>query len=127
MGYGIGDRDNYKNDTSGQKKDLVVLSAQYVNFVNVLDKHGANVLPAHTHHDLAIETKHNKVLPFGSTYNHNRLELEVLREYINEMLAKRFIISFKSPLRASVLLTKKNDGGLHMCVDFQRLNAIIKK
>ena len=43
------------------------------------------------------------------------------------MLEKRFIVSFKSPSRAFVLFTKKNDRGLHLCVDFCSLNAITKK
>ena len=109
----------YEDDAGGKKKkDLVVFPAQYANFADVFDKRGADVLPAHTHHDLAIETEDNKVLSFGPTYNHSRLKLEVLREYINEMLAKGFIVPSKSLSGAPVLFTKKNDGGLRMCVDF---------
>ena len=54
-------------------------------------------------------------------------KLEVLREYINEMLARGFIVPPKSPSGAPVLFTKKSDGGLRLCVDFRGLNAITKK
>ena len=102
----------------GKDEEPVFLPAQYSDFADVFDKRGADVLPQHTQHDLAIETEDNKVPPFGPTYDHSRLELEVLREYIDEMLAKGFIVPSKSPLGAPVLFTKKSDGGLRMCVDF---------
>ena len=106
---------------------LVLLPAQHTDFMDVFNKHGANILPQHTQHDFVIETEDNKVPSFGSIYDHSRLELKVLRKYIDKMLAKKLIVPFKSPLEAPVLFTKKIDGGLHMCVDFWGLNAIIKK
>ena len=51
----------------------------------------------------------------------------MLCEYVNEMLAKRFIITFKSPLGTSVLFTNKKNGGLRLCVDYRGLNVITKK
>ena len=103
------------DDVEGKKAaDPVILPAKYANFADVFDKAQADVLPEHTQHDLAIETEDNKVPPFGPTYDHSRLELKVLREYIDKMLAKRFIISLKSPSRAPVLFTKKSEGGLCM-------------
>ena len=76
------------------------------------------MLPNHTQHDLAIEIEENKILPFSLTNDHNRLELKVFCEYIDKMLAKRFIVLLKAPSGTPVLFTKKNDGGLQMCVDF---------
>ena len=112
----------------GPKVDkLLVLPAQYADYADVFDKQRADVLPEHSQHNLAIETEDNKIPPFGPTYDHSRLELDVLREYISDMLAKGFICPLKSPSRAPVLFTKKSDGGLRMCVDFRGLNAITKK
>ena len=112
----------------GPKVDKpLVLPAQYADYADVFNKQRADVLPEHSQHDLAIETEDNKIPPFGPTYDHSRLELDVLREYINDMLAKRFICPSKSPSGAPVLFTKKSDGGLRMCVDFRGLNAITKK
>lgn len=51
----------------------------------------------------------------------------MLREYINNILEKKFIIPSKSLSEASVLFTKKSDGGLYFCIDFCSLNAIMKK
>ena len=96
----------------------LVLPAQYADYADVFDKQRADVLPEHSQHNLAIETEDNKMLHFGPMYDHSRLELNVLREYINDMLAKGFICPSKSPSRAPVLFTKKSNGGLRMCVDF---------
>ena len=112
----------------GPKVDKpVVLLAQYANYADVFDKQRVDVLSEHSQHNLAIETEDNKVLSFGPTYDHDRLKLDVLRKYINDMLAKEFIYPLKSPLEAPVLFTKKSDRGLRTCVDFQGLNAITKK
>ena len=107
-------------DKVKKEKELepVVFSAKYSNFVDVFNKAGAEILPEHTQHHLVIKTKNNQILSFSPIYDHSRLELEVLHEYIDEMLAKRFIVLSKSPLRAPILFTKKSDGGLRMCVDF---------
>ena len=112
---------------NGAVSEFIVLLSQYADFANVFDKACADELPDRTQHDLAIEIENNEFLFFGPIYDHSRLELEALREYINEMLAKKFIRFFKSLSRAPVLFTKKNNGGLRMCVDFCGLNAIIKK
>ena len=88
-----------------ERVDPVTFPPKYTDFANVFDKHCANILAEHSQHDLAIKIKRDKVPLFGTTYNHSKPELEVLCEYINEMLEKRFI-------GAQVLFTKKTDGGL---------------
>ena len=106
---------------------LVVLPAQYANFADMFDMQRADMLPKHFQYSLAMETEDNKIPTFGPIYDHSRLELEVLHKYINDVLAKRFICLLKSPSKPLVLFTKKSDKRLHVCVDFQRLNAITMK
>ncbi len=55
------------------------------------------------------------------------MELEVLREYIADNLAKRFIQPSSSLARAPVLFIKKGDDSLRFCVDYRGLNLIIQK
>ena len=104
-----------------------MLWSQYADFANVFDNARTDELPDCTQYDLAIEIEDDKFSPFGPTYDHSRLKLEALHEYINEMLAKRFIRPFKSLSKAPIFFTKKNNGGLRMCVHFCSLNAITKK
>ena len=113
------------------RKDLgpsqVVLPKKYLDFSNVFDKAQADVLPQHNQHNLAIELEADKQPSFGPIYDLSRSELDVLREYVNEMLAKVFITLSKSPSEAPVLFTNKKNGDLHLCVDYRGLNAITKK
>ena len=109
------------------KPSNVVLPKKYFDFADVFDKAKANVLPAHSRHDLAIETEDDKVPLFEPVYDHFKLELDVLHEYIRDMCAKGFIIPFKSSFGAPIFFTKKKDGRLRLCVDFWGLNVITKK
>ncbi|MBW0503887.1 hypothetical protein O181_043602 [Austropuccinia psidii MF-1] len=50
-----------------------------------------------------------------------------LRAYISENVEKGFIQQSSSSTRAPVLFVKKKDGGLCLCVDYRKLNAVTRK
>jgi hypothetical protein len=54
-------------------------------------------------------------------------ELIVLKEFLEENLAKGFIRESKSLAGAPILFALKKDGSLRLCVDYQGLNAITIK
>ena len=54
-------------------------------------------------------------------------ELLVLKEYIEENLAKGFIRHSSPPAGAPVLFVKKADGSLRFCVDYRGLNEMTIK
>ena len=115
------------NNDGEQSTAKVTLPVEYKDFADVFSKQNADILPEHSMHDLAIETEEGKQSLFGSVYNHLAIELQTLRKYINDMLAKSFIEPSKSPFGAPVLFTKKKDGGLRLYVDYRGLNAITLK
>jgi hypothetical protein len=45
-------------------------------------------------------------------------ELVVLKEFLEENLAKRFIRESKSPAGAPILFASKKDSSLRLCVDY---------
>ena len=55
------------------------------------------------------------------------LELIELKRKIEELLESGFIRPSASPWGAPVLLVKKKDGGMHLCVDYRQLNKVTIK
>ena len=101
---------------------------EYRDLAEAFSKDKAHNLPPHRgslDHHIPLEPGSKPI--FGPIYNLSETELQVLKEYINENLRKRFIRPSTSPFGAPVLFTKKSDGSLHLCVDYHALNqATIK-
>jgi hypothetical protein len=115
-------------DTSDPKEPKEVkLPQTLATYADVFEKKNADRLPEHRSYDLAIELLPGKQPPFGPIYGLATPELKVLREYIDEHLAKGFIRPSKSPAGAPILFVKKKDGSLRLCVDYRGLNAVTKK
>ncbi|XP_052117673.1 uncharacterized protein LOC107489254 [Arachis duranensis] len=55
------------------------------------------------------------------------IELAELKTQLEELLNKRFIRPSVSPWGAPVLLVKKKDGGMRLCVDYRQLNKVTVK
>ena len=91
----------------------------------MFSKEKAHKLPEHGPYDHAIETEGN--IPFGSIYNLSLSELNALGEYLDEQLAKGYIVQSNSSAGAPILFAKKKDGGLRLCVDYRGLNAVTIK
>ena len=84
-------------------------------------------MPKYNEADLSIDFEGFSRLPFGSIYNFSTEELRVLRAYIDENLERGFIRPWSSPAKVSILLSKKKDSDLRLCVDYRSLNRITTK
>ena len=103
------------------------LPVQYKEYEDIFEKKNADILPQHRPYDCGIDLQEGTQPPFGPIYSLSQNELAVLREYIDENLAKNFIRHSKSPAGAPILFVKKKDGSLRMCVDYRGLNKITIK
>ena len=75
-------------------------------------------------HNTGRRTVHGPSPPFGPIYGLSEPELEALRGYIDENLARGSIRHSKSPTGAPILFLKKKDGLLRLCVDYRGLNRV---
>jgi hypothetical protein len=60
-------------------------------------------------------------------YNMSPLELRELKTHLEELLQKHFIRPSVSPWGAPVLLVKKKDGTMRLCIDYRQLNKVTIK
>ena len=94
----------------------------YHEFLPLFKKAVAEILPPHRSYDHKVPLKEGFYPPFGSLYSLSKLELQALRQWIDENLSKGFIRASSSPAGAPILFVKKKGGSLRLCVDYRGLN-----
>ena len=105
-------------------------SIDYYNYANVFDRSQTNILPSHRfyNHKLKFVEEINKNALFKSRiYSISKHKFEQVKKYLNEHLKKGFIVSNYASFASFVLFAEKSNEELRFCVDYKKLNAIIKR
>ncbi len=102
------------------------LSICYADYVDVFSTEEADHLSQYKTSDHAIDLKDNES-SYDSLYNLFATELQTLRTYLNDALAKRWIQHSISSAETFVLFMSKKDEELHLCVDYHELNKFTIK
>ncbi len=84
-----------------------------------------NKLLLHENHDHAIEITAKS--SYESLYNLSNTKLMILRQYLNDVLAKEWIKHFVSSTDASILFILKKNNSFYLCVNYWDLNKITVK
>ncbi|MBW0563681.1 hypothetical protein O181_103396, partial [Austropuccinia psidii MF-1] len=105
---------------------MKVVPTVYHQYLDVFYKVKAEKLPPHCACDHHIELE-GSLPPVGVIYSLLNQESDTLRAYISENLEKGFIRPSSSSTGAPVLFVKKKYGGLRLCVDYRKLNAVTRK
>ena len=95
---------------------------EYHDFLPMFSEIAAQELPLHWPYDPSMLLKDGFNPPFGPIYSLSQVELEALREWLEDNLSKEFIRSSSSPAGAPILFVEKPGGSLRLCVDYYRLN-----
>ncbi|MBW0520243.1 hypothetical protein O181_059958 [Austropuccinia psidii MF-1] len=105
---------------------LKVVPSVYHQYLNVFSTVKAEKPPPHhaCHDHIELE---GSLPPVEVIYSLSKQESDTLRAYISENVEKGFIKTSSSSTGAPVLFVKKKDGGLHLCVDYHKLNAVTRK
>ena len=106
------------------------LFINYYNYANVFNKSQTNILFSYRfyNHKLKFAEGANKNILFKNRIylilNHT---FEQIKKYLNEHLKKGFIILNYVLFVSFVLFVEKSNGELRFCVNYRKLNAIIKR
>ncbi len=116
------------DETTQNLEDIKVkLSSKYQDFLDVFDRVQADKLSSHHSYDHKIELTSDVTSSRCQAYWMSLYKLQKVKKYLNENLFKEFITSSKASYFSSVLFILKANEDLWFCVDYQKLNAIIKR
>ncbi len=106
-----------------------VMLSKYHDFLNVFFKEKVDILSSHRKHNHRIKLEKNHELDheYVSLYNLLKDELLQMKKYFKEHLNKKFIESSTASYDSSILFAEKSNDELRFCVDYKKLNVIIKK
>ncbi|MBW0582393.1 hypothetical protein O181_122108 [Austropuccinia psidii MF-1] len=105
---------------------IKVVPSAHHQYLDVFYKVKAEKLPHHFACDYHIELE-GSLPPVGVIYSLSNQQSDTLRAYISENIEKGFIWPSSSSTGANLLFVKKKDGGLRLCVDNHKLNAVTRK
>ncbi|MBW0480996.1 hypothetical protein O181_020711 [Austropuccinia psidii MF-1] len=105
---------------------MKVIPSVYHRYLDVFSKVKAEELPPHHTCDNHIDLE-GSLPPVGVIYSLSNQESDTLRAYISENVEKGLIWPSSSSTGAPVFFSKKKDGGLRLCVDYCKLNAVTRK
>ncbi|GAU51456.1 hypothetical protein TSUD_413530 [Trifolium subterraneum] len=86
-----------------------------------------NSLPPEREIEFSIDLVPGSQLISVAPYRMSPLELRELKSQLEELLQKHFIRPSVSPWGAPVLLVKKKDGTMRLCIDYRQLNKVTIK
>ncbi len=106
------------------KKKLLIV---YHDFLNVFDKEKTTQLFLHWSYDHKIELEEESQFYRSRLYSMSSHKLQKIKEYLEENLKKKFITLSKASFASSILFVEKKDDSLRFCMNYWKLNALIKR
>ncbi len=103
------------------------LSIVYHDFLNVFNREKITQLSSHQSYDHKIELEDESQLSRSRLYLILSYKLQKIKEYLEENLKKKFITLSKASFASSILFVEKKDDSLRFCVNYWKLNALIKR
>jgi len=103
------------------------LSIVYHDFLNVFDRKKTTQLLLHQSYDHKIKLEDESQSSRSRLYFMLSYKLQKIKKYLEENLKKKFITLSKAFFASSILFIKKKDNSLCFCMNYQKLNALIKK
>jgi len=103
------------------------LSLKYHDYLNVFDRAMTDQLSSHHFYDHKIELIDEKTSSRSHLYHMFDYKLQKMKKYLIKHLNKDFILSSSASYASLILFIEKKDDSLRFCVDYRKLNALIKR
>jgi len=108
------------------KQVKIKLLSEYHDYLDMFNQTMINQLSSHHFYDHKIELIDEKMFSRSRLYQMFNHKLQKIKKYLIKHLNKEFIFfSFVSYI-SLILFTEKKDESLCFCVDYRKLNALIK-
>ncbi len=103
------------------------LSSKYHDYLDVFDRAMTDQLFSHRFYDHKIELTGEKTSSRSRLYHMSDYKLQKMKNYLIEHLNKNFISFSLISYASFILFVEKKDDSLRFCVDYRKLNALIKR
>ncbi len=118
---------NEKTSVMSLNKLKKKLSIIYHDFLNVFDRKKITQLLLHWSYNHKIKLKDESQSSRNWLYLMLSHKLQKIKKYLKENLKKKFITLSKALFASLILFVKKKDDSLRFCVNYRKLNALIKR
>ncbi len=102
------------------------LSLKYHDYLNVFDRAMTDQLFSHQLYNHKIELIDKKTSSQSCLYHMFDYKLQKMKNYLIKHLNKSFISSNLILYASLILFIEKKNDSLHFCVNYRKLNALIK-
>ncbi len=103
------------------------LSSKYHDYLDVFDRAMTDQLFSHRLYDHKIELIDERTSSQSRLYHMSDYKLQKMKNYLIKHLNKDFISSSSASYASLILFVEKKDDSLRFCVDYRKLNALIKR
>ncbi len=105
----------------------IKLLSEYHDYLDVFDQAMINQLSSHCIYDHKIELINEKTSSRSKLYQMFNHKLQKIKKYLIKHLNKKFIFFSFASYILLILFTEKKDESLHFCINYRKLNALIKR
>ncbi len=109
------------------KQVKIKLLFEYHDYLDIFDRAMIDQLSLHRFYDHKIELIDEKTLSWSRLYQMFDHKLQKIKKYLIDHLNKEFIFFSFASYVSLILFIEKKDESLRFCIDYRKLNALIKR
>ncbi len=109
------------------KQVKIKLSSEYHDYLDVFNRAMIDQLSLHRFYDHKIELIDEEMFSWSRLYQMFDYKLQKIKKYLIKHLNKEFIFFSFASYVSLILFIEKKDESLRFCIDYRKLNALIKR